>query len=69
MTNQPNTHDAERPSRGAPAPRADAMACPGGDGHDDHLALNGECPWCGAYTDELARELGIDPYDPTEAGS
>jgi hypothetical protein len=22
--------------------------CPGGDGHDDHMALNGECPWCGA---------------------
>lgn len=22
--------------------------CPGGDGHDEHLALNGECPWCGA---------------------
>jgi hypothetical protein len=21
-----------------------------GDAHDEHMAMNGECPWCGAST-------------------
>jgi hypothetical protein len=28
---------------------ATQATCPGGqDAHDEHLVLNGECPWCGA---------------------
>lgn len=23
-----------------------SMDCPGGEAHEEHLALNGECPWC-----------------------
>lgn len=23
--------------------------CPNPDGHEGHMQMNGECPWCGAY--------------------
>jgi hypothetical protein len=43
--------------------------CPGGaEAHAEHLAMNRECPWCGAYTDDLATELGIPTWEPGRSG-
>lgn len=37
-----------------------AEACEGGEGHAAHLAVNSECPWCGAHgemTEEEAQAI------------
>jgi hypothetical protein len=37
-----------------------AQACKGGEGHEAHLSVNGECPWCGAHdgmTEEEAQAI------------
>jgi hypothetical protein len=37
--------------------------CPGGqEAHDAHMALNGECPWCGAVDRGRIVE-GSEPED------
>lgn len=33
------------------------------EGHEAHMALNGECPWCGAYDPEAIDEsLDVDDF-------
>jgi hypothetical protein len=37
-----------------------AQACEGSEGHEEHLRVNGECPWCGAHdgmTEEGAQAI------------
>lgn len=29
-----------------------------GEAHDAHLSINGECPWCGEFSEDLARQIG-----------
>jgi hypothetical protein len=48
------------------------QACPGGfDAHTEHMAINGDCPWCESYDrskwltdEEAARAMGDWPRYP-----
>jgi hypothetical protein len=45
------------------SPYAAQRACGGGqEAHEAHMALNGECPWCG-YADPSAIDPNVDPED------
>lgn len=41
------------------------------EGHEGHMALNGECPWCGAVdTDSIRLDLTIEEIEQlAEAGA
>jgi hypothetical protein len=52
----------ERDKHGALS-RVARDACTGGEeAHVAHLNMNGECPWCGAYTDALARRIKLPSW-------
>ena len=52
----------EHIERDAFSPEAQRACAGGDDAHLAHLSSNGECPWCGAYTDTLAAKIKLPQW-------
>lgn len=43
--------------------RIERPKCDRPDAHDAHMAMNGECPWCGHVDESLIQDLSIEQIE------